>query len=200
MIHVVADGECLSLIARRYGFKDFHDLYDHPSNADLKKHRPNPNVLHPGDKVNIPERTPKYVSVPAGQRHTFQLDRPEKELRVVLHNEKGEPIRSEAFVLEVGHETVNGKTDGNGLVKHAVPAGEQTLVLRLGRLNPLRETPDKSVSGVVARLANLGYAPGSGRDDATRAALAHFQHDVDIDVTGEIDDATLGKLNDVHGS
>ena len=39
--HVVAQGDCFSKIARRYGFADYKVIYNDPANAELKKKRPN---------------------------------------------------------------------------------------------------------------------------------------------------------------
>lgn len=57
--------------------------------------------------------------------------------------------------------------------------------------------PSSEVSGAQARLHLLGYGVNGidGQlDDATREALCAFQTDFELDVTGEIDDATQAKL------
>ena len=54
--HVVAQGEYLSLIAARFGFRDPRVIWNHPDNAALRERRKNPNVLFPGDVLTIPER------------------------------------------------------------------------------------------------------------------------------------------------
>lgn len=56
MEHVVRQGECLSAIAKRYGFASYRIIYDHPDNAELRRARPNPNLLFPGDVIVIPDR------------------------------------------------------------------------------------------------------------------------------------------------
>jgi hypothetical protein len=53
-IHTVQRGETLSGIAAKYGFSDWKKVYQHPANEALRKQRPNPNNIVPGDKVNIP--------------------------------------------------------------------------------------------------------------------------------------------------
>lgn len=65
------------------------------------------------------------------------------------------------------------------------------------------------VSGVESRLRSLGYSAGqsarpsakSGRVVApdTKVALAIFQTDAELDVSGEPDDATLDKIKDSYG-
>jgi peptidoglycan hydrolase-like protein with peptidoglycan-binding domain len=66
----------------------------------------------------------------------------------------------------------------------------------------MAESTDGGISGVQARLNNLGY--GAGPCDGvlgqrTRAALRLFQEDQEIDVTGEPDRATLDELEQAYG-
>jgi peptidoglycan hydrolase-like protein with peptidoglycan-binding domain len=114
----------------------------------------------------------------------------------------------------VDSKDFHGKTDGAGLVQQKVPPsakeGELTLwpdpddkrtvltwKLKLGHLDPA-----DSITGVQARLINLGYfsGPADGQlSNASKAALAAFQSDNGITpATGEMDAATTAKLADVH--
>ncbi|MEO2013513.1 MAG: LysM peptidoglycan-binding domain-containing protein [Fuerstiella sp.] len=52
--HTVKPGETLSLIARKHGWKNWQELYNHPDNAPFRKKRPDPNRIEPGDKITIP--------------------------------------------------------------------------------------------------------------------------------------------------
>src|SRR5579862_4427830 len=99
--HVVRQGECLSLIAARYGFADWRTLYDHPQNAALKRKRPNPNVLEPGDVVAIPERRIKEMTVASGQVHRFRMRVARKVLRLRLLDHDA-PLANEPYALTVG--------------------------------------------------------------------------------------------------
>ena len=81
--HIVKQGECLSLIARRYGFANYRTVYDHADNAELRELRPNPNVLSPGDVVVIPDKDTKTESVATGKFHRFEVATPAKALRIV---------------------------------------------------------------------------------------------------------------------
>lgn len=213
--HVVKQGECLSQIARRYGFADYKTLYNHPDNADLKKKRPNPNVLRPGDVVHVPDLDKKEVDAATGQTHKFKVKLPKKALRLVLLDAAGQPIKGEDYVLEAGPDRLTGKTDGDGKID--VPIGPtavggrltvagRILVLNFGDLDPVDpETGDpdaKDWRGVQARLKNLGYdvGPADGQwGPRTRAAIALFQHDHDLSIDGEPSAATLKKLEEAHG-
>jgi hypothetical protein len=211
--HVVQQGDCFSKIARRYGFADYKLLYNDPANAELKKKRPNPNVLKPGDRIQIPDRTPKETSVETGSKHTFKVKVAEKMLRIVLQGHDGKALGGVQYELDVGEKKPRkGTTDGGGKLEEAVPADCTTatltaegrmMVLNLGHLNPLAEVKQGDFSGVQGRLKNLGYDPGPADGKLgprTRAALAVFQADQDMDMTGATDDATLAKLEKAHGS
>jgi LysM domain len=210
--HTVKQGECLSSIALRYGFNDWKIVYDDPNNEELRQKRPNPNVIFPGDKVFIPEKKVRYEALGTGQTHQFQVKLPRKELRIVLKDHKDEPIADEPFQLEIDGVLVEGSTDGSGLLKQRLrtPQGPATLTIRgrklslqLGALNPMRDTVDEGVSGVVGRLRNMGYAASAaGKGDlgpGGRVALAIFKADAGSPIDGKIDDATLQALEDEHG-
>lgn len=67
----IASGDCVDSVAFRYGF--FPDtLWDHASNAELKKLRKDPNVLYPGDKLFIPDLRIHEVDKATEKRHRFQ--------------------------------------------------------------------------------------------------------------------------------
>jgi hypothetical protein len=73
----------------------------------------------------------------------------------------------------------------------------QVMTLQLGHLNPI-----SVVSGLKARLANLGFYKGpidENLDDKTKAAISAFQGKQGIPVTGAADDATQQQLQGLHG-
>jgi hypothetical protein len=112
-------------------------------------------------------------------------------------------------------EKHEGTTSPEGLIEHDVPKGAKTAQITLWtgayptgpvkryavQIEPL---PDPgSASGAQRRLKNLGYYRGAGRgeiDDETREALRSFQRDHALSPTGELDEATRGKLVERHGS
>ena len=72
-------------------------------------------------------------------------------------------------IKSTAQQTLEGTTDGNGRIERPVPVNAQrgTLAigsfirdLEIGYLNPPSETGDEGVSGMQARLANLGFDPG----------------------------------------
>jgi peptidoglycan hydrolase-like protein with peptidoglycan-binding domain len=68
----------------------------------------------------------------------------------------------------------------------------------LGQLDPY-----DSISGVQARLNNLGYGAGEvdGRLNArTERALRQFQRQQKLEITGRIDEKTCDKLRELNGS
>src|SRR5579863_4620743 len=67
----VKEGEHLSGIADAFGFTDYAKVWNDPNNTELKQQRDNPHVLFPGDRICIPEKTPKSYSKPTDQRHRF---------------------------------------------------------------------------------------------------------------------------------
>ncbi|WP_046869564.1 LysM peptidoglycan-binding domain-containing protein [Microvirga massiliensis] len=54
--YIVKSGDTLTRIASKFGFKLYTDIYNHPSNAEFRKKRPNPNLIYPGDRVQIPTK------------------------------------------------------------------------------------------------------------------------------------------------
>ncbi|HYV46599.1 MAG TPA: LysM peptidoglycan-binding domain-containing protein [Myxococcaceae bacterium] len=210
--YTVKPGDCLSSIAARFGF-GWRTLYDAPDNAELKKKRPNPNVIFPGDVVVIPDPAPHEVEVSSGSSHKFKLKRKPTLLRLVAAVD--EPHK---FLLEVAGEELRGTTDGKAPIEMKVDplALEGTLrlwpdasgapedppddavswTLRIGFLDPVEET-----SGVKGRLLNLGYydGPVNGEvDDLTTAAIRRFREDEGLEIKDEIDGELRNKLAKAH--
>jgi N-acetylmuramoyl-L-alanine amidase len=204
--HVVKQGECLSLIAAAYGFADWKLIYDDGANAALKKKRPNPHVLHPGDEVMIPERDQTPVEVATGKEHRFVLKVPKRALEVKMLDDHKLPLKSESWVAVVGDIVYSGVTDGDGVLTLDLPVDASraslwvaglTRELDLGALNPMDEAPDEGVSGVQGRLLGLGFDPGpidGVMGPRTRAAVVAFQRHFQLKITGKADDATRARL------
>jgi hypothetical protein len=122
----------------------------------------------------------------------------------------GEALANAAYSLLVDGHTLVGTTDGSGIVEQKIPKTaasarielkEHNLVFRL-RLTQGLEDAD-ALTGVQRRLQNLAYYGGELHgelDEATVASLKTFQHEHDLQVTGEADGATKGKLKELFGS
>ncbi len=76
-IHVVARGDWLSKIAKKYGLSSWRALYYHAANEAFRAKRPNPDRIYPGDKLVIPDDAPREVTVETGPVHTFRIIGPD---------------------------------------------------------------------------------------------------------------------------
>lgn len=211
--HVVQQGEHLTQIADRYGFRNYNAIWNHPGNAKLRKLRQNPNVLLPGDTIHIPDKIQKAESCPTGQAHRFKVPGGRLFLRLALRDFDNQPLANTKCEVQVDGASTPLSTDANGRV--AVPispaAKEATLVfkdplvpfdlsvpIKIGYLDPV-----DAISGQKARLSNLGYItrPREEVDDPIFAhAVQEFQCDLGLPVTGVCDAATQAKLKELHGS
>jgi len=209
--YMVVQGDHISKIAKENGFPDYHTIWDHPNNADLKKKRDNPNVLNPGDQIFIPDKEQKEESGNTEKRHTFQVKKEPLKLRLVLEDMYEKPIANATYALLVEGVVTQKTTDGKGHIEQDIPldAHEATLVLR-GDETPFRDIPFpikignldpvEEVSGQVARLNNLGYFPGDGTDDdAFESAVEEFQCDHGLKIDGICGPKTQAKLKQIHG-
>jgi hypothetical protein len=193
--HIVRQGECLSSLAARSGLGDWKQLYDHPANADLKKKRPNPNVLAPGDKVEAPDLETKTVSAATGRIHTYVVKLQKVKLRIAIVSWSGEPYQGKRFLVNAGAREMKGTTAADGMVEVEVPATQSAARLRvwlddagedasptidrelaIGHIDPI-----EMLSGVRKRLSNLGYRcpvsnePIKQLDDPTLVAVRSFR-------------------------
>jgi hypothetical protein len=207
MLHAVAPGECFLSLARQYGFADARTLYEHPENAELRRTRPNPALLAPGDQVFIPEKRAKQAVCATEATHRFTVQRPVAFVRLVLRDRRESPIPDSDYVLRVGSVELRGRTS-EGLVEQKVDAAAQSaelfvpdrglrLRLRIGHLDPI-----DTVSGLKARLRNLRYHVGAtdDLDDATtRQALRAFARKEGLGEDADLD-AVRSALTQKHGS
>jgi len=212
--HTVNQGECLASIAKMYGFSDWKVIYDDSQNADFRKKRPNPNILKPGDELFIPDKDSKSENGQSDQTVNFKLNDKivPTLLRIVLQNPDGTPMAKKKYLLKVDEDVFENTTAQDGLVEHEIPpdarSGELTVwvdddddegvtyELELGCLDPIEE-----ITGIQARLNNLGYNCGSEDgelNEQTKEALKSFQADKGLKPTGEVNDDVKKKLEDLH--
>ncbi len=205
--HRVAQGECISSIADRYGFMP-DVIWNDPANADLKRERKNPNVLLPGDVVVVSDKRPREESGGTGQMHRFKKKNTPAMLRLRLLDEEDQPRGNLRFTLEIDGRYSEGSTDSDGKIEHPIPPGAQNGVLLLGDedIIPLSlggMDPIENPSGIQARLMNLGLDCGGvtgAIDSRTREALKAFQKKNGLSPSGNVDEDTKAKLLQLHGS
>ena len=210
--HKVRQGEYLSKIAHQNGFADWRTIYDHAENAAFRELRPDPNLIHPGDELFIPDRADKQVECATGKMHAFKVRLGTNSLHVTLKDSHGTPIRNTPYELTIGSRLIKGSTDGDGGLHHEnlppdVPQATLaivglTLTLKVGHLDPLGKTATDGVSGVQGRLRNLGYFNGpidGVLTDLTREAIRHFKMANDLGEDGELSAAVKDKLREEYG-
>ena len=212
--HPVKPGEHMVRIAADEKVASYRSLWDHASNKDLASKRKNPNILLPGDVVNLPNPAPKTASAPTEKVSKFvAASKDLLDVRVVLLDENDQPLKSlKCQFLEEGRETTS---DGSGMLERLeIPPRFELGVLRfdyrkdvrlafaiaVGHLDPL-DTP----SGIQARLNNLGYYAGEiGYADedqiALKCAIEEFEKENGLKPAGDATSATMqNKLKDVFG-
>jgi hypothetical protein len=218
IVHTVSQGEHLSGIALRYGFRDYRTIWNDPANADLKQRRPNPHILCPGDQLVIPDKAKKQLQRSTDQSHRFQVATQPLDLRVRLDQCRSDPIAGAPCTLAANDDGSALTSDGDGAIarsisrdagvgklsiKQQVAVKDKTvpltveIPLHIGHLDPVDEA-----SGQRSRLANLGYYLGADDpidDAAFKSAVEEFQCDNGLAVDGICGPATQAKLSEIHG-
>jgi len=187
--HTVRQGECISSIAARSGLTE-EEIYNHPSNASLRKSRSSRNVLNPGDRVFVPDTERREEICATARVHRFIVRIPKVDLRIILADHTGKPFAGRKFRVSAPGLSVSGTTGSDGLVKVSIPATLETAMLSAWLYeDDTAAEPDAeyelhlghldchdTITGIQARLQNLGYGcPVSGNIcDATRVAINQF--------------------------
>jgi len=229
--YTVRQGECLASIAHKFGIHDWRTIYDHPANAAFRRKRRNPNVVYPGDQIYVPPRENRNEVAATEQRHRFKLKRAKTLVRIVAEDDAGRPLADKPFELTVADHTYRGRTQGNGLIEQEITADSErgslivwldepdegsaggetadsgddaaaegdhcyTWTLALGHLDP-----EDTITGVQARLNNLGFpcGPVDGiLGPKTGDALKAFQRHAGLVPSGQMDDETRRRLREAH--
>ena len=181
-------------------------------NEKLRAARGSPDLLMIGDVVLIPkpEERRRGTRVRTGRRVVFQVRRPDVfRLRVAGHGTYIAAFGPIDYVLRVGTAAAEGKlTKDPQTLEVPLPPGATTALLTIaggrqmefaiGGLGPVKEA-----EGAHARLVNLGYASpptlGAPAADSRPSALASFQRDHGLAVTGELDEATQSAIASAYG-
>ncbi len=219
--YTVKQGDCISSIA--YAHDMFPEtIWDHPDNAELKKRRKDPNALLPGDVLVIPEKQLKEEACAAEQKHRFERKGVPERLRIQFllgDEDEDAPRKGVPYVLEITTNSGRpvpsreGETDDDGFLDEPIPPDaskgtivlgegddEQVFEILLGHLDPI-----DTLTGIRARLENLGYECGDDndpQDEGTFEAVRKFQADNKLDVlpsdSTDIDQKTLDKLEELY--
>lgn len=205
--HEVEQGESVISLSEEYGF--FADtIWNDPDNAELKKKRKHKNILMPGDVVVIRDVRMKEVDKPTAKQHIFRRKGIPALYRLQLFDLE-RPRANQKYRLTVDGKLYEGRTDEHGVLEEKIPTHSKegelvigpdnyTLLIRFGYLDPINE-----ISGAQKRLNNMGYDCGAANgelNEATRAALTDFQRRFELELTGELDQRTLKKLEEMHDS
>jgi len=208
--HIVEQGECLSRIARVSGIANWRTIYDHPNNREFRQRRPDPNVIHPGDRIFIPDRELRTEACSTERRHRFRLSRAKTFLRLRILGDDGNPAAGRPYRLVLGESAYQGSTATDGCLKHEIDPGAESALLtveiasgvrhtwslRIGHLDPIEE-----VTGIQARLCNMGYfcAVDGIAGPETAEAVRRFQRRHQLAVDGVAGSRTRDKLREVYG-
>ena len=204
--YVVRPGDYLKKLSHALGF-DADGAWDHPKNADMKKQR-DPNLLHPGDVLYVPDRAPKWEALIKGKTNAYVATVPRTKVHLSFR-ELNKPRASERYVIHGMGEPKEGTTDGEGALEVEVPVHVReiqvtfpkayvTYAVRIGDMDPVDEP-----SGVRKRLQHLGFyeqAPDADLEAADARGLVAFQRARGLPETGVLDDTTKTRLIADHGS
>ena len=166
--------------------------------------------MYPGDRVFIPAIEIKEVPRDTDKRHKFKLKGGVINFRMTVYGSDKTPRPNIPYTFSVHPKpgtVVAGQTNGDGKIEQRIPRDarrallkidEQEIEIRLGELDPI-----ETISGIQARLKNLGYDPGEidGIDGPkTRAAVRAFQKECPpLVVDGIYGPKTRAKLKEVYG-
>lgn len=213
--HTVKQGENFNHIAKQHNVADWREIYRHSDNAELRKKRPNPNILLAGDQVVIPDLTKPKVVVRSGSHHKFVLTGQNQKLQLRIVDHANKPLKFMKTVLTVDGVKKALTTDNSGQLMVEITQASQEIpldiylkpddknpshqfMLKLSHLDP----PD-TLEGLQARLNSLGHDCGvvdgvfGGK---TRAGIESFQRANNLPVTGQADAQVYKSVQAAYGS
>lgn len=211
--YVIKQGDYLARLAYVFGF-DANQVWNDPANDDLRKLRPDPNMLCPTDILYIPNQaaaTPPMPSLATGQTNNFVSDAPTVKISIKFSN----PSRaSQAFTISELDSLTGLTTDSGGAASFSVPVSLEVFTVvftndgasfqcKVGHIDPI-----DTLSGVVQRLQNLGYLDPSASyglatiDEIRRAlwALRYVQTGGSPSTGGAPADSTPSPASSQDGS
>ena len=204
--HQITAGETLLGLASEHGLGSWEDIVNAPENAAIKDTLTDPGIVKTGANIFIPNKVMKQQPGATDAKHTFSTKVPTAWLRLGVKDAGGTALGGSKFELNVGGKTITGALDASGVLEQAVPIRTTSATLkvwkadssfevwdlRIGYMDPITE-----LTGIQARLSNLGFFSGSidgVLNGDTTAAIKAFQERVGVEPTGAVDDALRQKL------
>jgi len=219
--HRVVPGETVVDIASSYGFLDPNTVWNEGKNATLRKDR-DIHIIYPGDRIWIPAppagssasasgQSGPSIKVQAGGSTPIQANT--DQLTLALQDNTHAPCKGVPFHMEIGTVQVGaGTTPADGKIKVGLSAKKGSAILtadgmrirlRIGELSALDDPSEvKKVAAIQARLNNLGLRAGAEDGvlgDRTARAISVFQKLEGLKVDGEVSQALIDKLKQLHG-
>jgi hypothetical protein len=212
-LYIVKEGDWMGKIASQHNIADPETIYNHPPNQALKEKRDKHDLLEPGDEVWVP--IVEELEVDTKGKHggpvniTATLSEPE-DLSIILKNENDELLTNKDYKVTFSgqNDEITGNTGSSGKIEAELPQGTQQVYVELegelmmsfflGHLDP----PD-TITGATQRLRNLNYFKHDDYPDEITPdlydAIRKFQYDNEINISGQIDSETTGKLIEKYG-
>lgn len=205
------EDDSVESVAFRYGMLP-EQIWQHSANSSLREARASMHVLQKGDRLFVPDIAAKSLACGTERFHSFRRHAVPSML----------PLKLQLGVTVLAHHScrfefadrapVEMMTDHVGFVQVPVMpdvgAGRLVVDLENGQkivieLAPRCLDPIDTPCGIQARLRNLGYlteAMDGEYDLPTVLALANFQADHQLQISGTAEKSTLASLMQAHGS
>ncbi len=199
--HTVEQGENLVLIAKKHKISDWREIYNHPENASFREKRPNPNILMPGDEIYIPDVAPKTMNIRTGVMHTFVVKKQKQFVQLKLLAPTGKPLQEAKVEFTANGTNQTVFTDRSGQLEIEIESAEHgDIPLAVFTSSDSEEAdyqytlqpgyldPPETLSGLQARLNNLGFQCGvvdGILGEKTKAGIKQFQRYKMLSVDGQ---------------
>lgn len=207
--YIVRQGDTLASIAHAFGF-DPDPVWNDDKNADLRKLRPNPNILFPTDVLYIPDQAEKDTApqdIKTGTTNSFVADAPPTTINIRFLDPT---LASQPCTIAELEQLTGLTTTEDGSLSFSAPVtldtatvtftgSGATWTIRIGHLDPIN-----TLAGIYQRLQGLGHLPDDvewdesfrGRLVSALGALRASQQTAADAGGGAGDQATSSPLDD----
>jgi hypothetical protein len=157
--YVIRQGDYLTKLAYEMGF-DATTVWQDGSNDDLRKERPDPDMLLPGDILYVPTAAPAGTALNIGTTNDFTAAVPTVTVSVRFDDDR---FASQPFTVPELPDLTGLQTGADGTATVTAPVTLESITVSfetpkaaytcwIGYADPLN-----TLSGVFQRLQNLGY-------------------------------------------